>query len=311
MYDDQGRGPFSPLLLIIIFIIAIVAVIGVTVALNGGSSSPTVVENESNNTNGSVENTSFVSSMIGNNSYGRVDKITGLGNSSSDIRIALIVGVDDNGSSPNSVVSSVEENKDLKYSYDIYIVNTTSTNQSDDTQNNSNNMSSNNMSEQLAAEYVVPDVVTNNYNFTVDVHSTDDSNPFVFVPVNTTYTSKKVIKAISDEAGIGEYTPSNHGYTESISEPIISYEIPSIVYVSREYHQNSSSPEVTSVIKAIDNFDFKKLFDTNQTADENNTNSSDTNKTSNTTKDYNQSKSSNSDSYSSNNFSYKSSSKEY
>ena len=311
MYDDRGRGSISPLVLIIIFIMAIVAVIGVTVALNGGSSSPNVVENESNNTNESVENQSFVSTMIGNNSYGRVDKITGLGNSSSDIKIAFIVGVDDNGSSPNSVVPTVEENKDLKYSYDIYIVNTTSNNQNDTTQNNSNNMSSNNMSEQLAAEFVVPDVVNNNYNFTVDVHSTDDSNPYVFVPVNTTYTSKKVVEAIANEASIGEYNPSTHGYTESVSEPIISYEIPSIVYVSREYHQDTVSSEVTSVIKAIDNFDFKKLFDSNQTADENNTNSSDTNKTSNTTKNYNQSKSSYSDSYSSSNSSYKSSSKEY
>lgn len=278
MYDDSGKIPFSPLTLIIIFIIAILVIMGVTVALNGGTSTPVIEENNSSSDNITKENqTTYVTAMIGNNSYGQVTKLTGLGNSSSDVRIALICGVDQSGNSSNAVVPTVENDKNLSYAYDIYLVKTTSSNLAEDNENTMNNLTENEMSEQLAAEYVVPDIISNNYNLTVDIHSTSDSNPYVFVPVDTTYTSEKIVEAISNQGSVGRYTPDQHKFTESISEPIISYEIPSFVYVSREYHQNSTSNEISNVLQVIDNFDFKKLFDnTDNTNDATNTSYTDT-----------------------------------
>jgi hypothetical protein len=171
--------------------------------------------------------------------------------------------------SQNSVVPTLQNDKELNYCYDIYVVDTSSANNNNN-QNNQSNMTTNDMSESLAAEYVVPDIIKNNYNFTVDVHSTNDSNSYVFVPSDNTYTSKKVIESIANNTNVGRYTPDKHSYTELISENIIDYEIPSIVYVTRDYYSNGTSGEVSSVIHAIDNFDFVGLF----TSDANTSNSS-------------------------------------
>ena len=108
-------------------------------------------------------------------------------------------------------------------------------------------MTVNQMSESLASEYVVPDVINNNYNFTVDVHSTNDSNSYVFVPSDNTYTSKKVMESIVNNIMVASYTPDSHAYTEAVSENIIDYEIPSIVYVTRDYYSNGTSGEIRLV----------------------------------------------------------------
>lgn len=282
MYNGTKKPPISSSKMIIIMLALIVLVMLATVALNGGTSTPPVeetsdVESESNTTSVTAD-----SAIIGNNSYGTVVKSSGYGNPASDIHVAFIVGVDAK-KSQNAVVPTLQNDNELNYCYDIYLIDTSSAN-NNNTQDNQNNMTVNEMSESLAAEYVVPDVIKNNYNFTVDVHSTNDSNSYVFVPSDNTYTSKKVIESIVNNTNVGRYTPDKHSYTEAISETIIDYEIPSIVYVTRDYYSNSTSGEIASIIHAIDNFDFVGLFtsdDTtsNDSVDINSTTSNDTNYT--------------------------------
>lgn len=260
MYNDSGKPPISSSKLIIILLAAIVLIMAATVALNGGTSTPPPVE-ENLSENSSDMNSSTVaidSSIIGNNSYGTVVKSSGYGNPSSDIHVAFIVGVDAKRSQ-NAVVPTIQGQNDLKYCYDIYVVDTSKANNNNNSDTQSN-MTVNEMSESLASEFVVPDIINNNYNFTVDVHSTNDSNSYVFVPSDDTYTSKKVVESISNNTQVGIYTPDSHAYTEAISENIIDYEIPSIVYVTRDYYSNGTSGEINSILHAIDNFDFKGLF---------------------------------------------------
>ncbi len=279
MYNDSGKPPISSSKLIIILLAAIVLVMVATVALNGGTSTPPVEETSIENSSDANNSSSAValdSSIIGNNSYGTVVKSSGYGNPSSDIHVAFIVGVDAK-KSQNSIVPTLQSQKDLKYCYDIYVVDTSKA-ANNNNSDNQNNMTVNEMSESLASEYVVPDIINNNYNFTVDVHSTNDSNSYVFVPSDNTYTSKKVLESISNNTKVGRYTPDKHSYTEAISETIIDYEIPSIVYVTRDYYSNGTSGEVNSIIHAIDNFDFVGLFSSDSTSDDsgNNTSSNDT-----------------------------------
>lgn len=260
MYNDSGKPPISSSKILIILLAAIVLVMVATVALNGGTSTPPPVE-ENLSDNSSDVNSSTVaidSSIIGNSSYGTVVKSSGYGNPSSDIHVAFIVGVDAQRSQ-NAVVPTLQGQNDLKYCYDIYVVDTSKAKNMNNS-NNQNNMTLNEMSENLASEFVVPDIINNNYNFTVDVHSTNDSNSYVFVPSDDTYTSKKVVESISNNTQVGTYTPDYHAYTEAISENIIDYEIPSIVYVTRDYYSNATSGEINSIIHAIDNFDFVGLF---------------------------------------------------
>ncbi len=269
MYDGSSKPPISSSKLILILLAAIVLVMLATVALNGGTSTPPVEDTvDDSDSNVTASNADAV--IIGNNSYGTVIKSSGYGNPSSDIHAAFIVGVDAK-KSQNAIVPTLQNEKDLKYCYDIYVIDTSIANNNNN-QNNQSNMTINEMSESLASEYVVPDIINNNYNFTVDVHSTNDSNSYVFVPSDNTYTSKKVVESISNNTNVGRYTPNKHSYTEAISETIISYEIPSIVYVSRDYYSNGTSGEVSSIIHAIDNFDFLGLFSSNSDTPDDSTN---------------------------------------
>lgn len=250
--NDSSKPPITSGKLIILLLVAIIVIMLVTVALNGGTSAPEVEKS-----NDTVESETQVANdykLLGNNSYGVVTKSSGYGNPNSDIHIAFILGVDAKRKAQNSIVPTLQNEDGLNYCYDVYLVDATGG------VDNQTNLTINDMSESLAAEYVVPDVVKNNYNFTVDVHSTNDSNSYVFVPSEDTYTSKKVLDSITNSTKVGAYTPSSPSYTDSVSKPIISYEIPSIVYVTRDYYSNSSSAEVSSIISAIDNFDFMGLF---------------------------------------------------
>ena len=263
MINGSNKPPISSSKMIIILFAALVLVMLATVALNGGTSSPPVEETSDVDSDANGTSLAIDSSIIGNNSYGTVVKSSGYGNPASDIHVAFIVGVDAK-KSQNAVVPTLQNDNELNYCYDIYLIDTSSGSNNNDP-NNQNNMTVNEMSESLAAEYVVPDIIRNNYNFTVDVHSTNDSNSYVFVPSDNTYTSKKVIENIVNNTNVGRYTPDKHSYTESVSETIIDYEIPSIVYVTRDYYSNSTSGEITSIIHAIDNFDFMGLFTSDDT----------------------------------------------
>jgi hypothetical protein len=246
-----------------------------TVALNGTTSTPPVEENVANDSNVST-NMAVDYSLIGNNSYGTVTKTTGYGNPASDIHVAFILGVDSQGGSQNSLVPTLKNESNLKYSYDVYVIDT-STASNNSNANIQDNLTVNQKSESLASEFVVPDIINNNYNFTVDVHNTNDSNSYVFVPSDNTYTSKVLVDTISNSTSVGRYTPDKHSYTEAISESIIRYEIPSIVYVTRDYYLNGTSSEISSIIETIDNFDFVGLFssDTSSPINENSTNDTD------------------------------------
>ena len=266
MSNGANDPPSNSMKMIIVMIVAIIVVMVATIALNGGTST-TPVEEDINDTDVDIQNdTTSDSILIGNNSYGSVNRISGIGNTSSNVRVALIVGVDQKENRENSIVPTLQNQNDLKYSYDIYIINVTKSNENTSDENNEYSLSVNNISEQLANEYVVPDIINNNYNFTVDIHYTDDSNSYVFVPSENTYTSKKVVETISNSTNVGIYTPPYHTYTDLVSKPILNHEIPSIVYVTTSYYSNGTSSEVSSIIEAIDNFDFEHLFDSDDSS---------------------------------------------
>jgi len=260
MYDDSGRPPIGSSKLLLVFLVAIIVVMVGTIVLNGGLSTPEPEVESSNNSSVEVEAPTVQYKMVGNNSYGTVTKISGCGNPSANIKVALIVGVDQKQKSANAVIPTLQNEDMLNYCYDIYIINTTSLSKTNGDANNESNLTENEMSESLASEFAVPDIINNNYNFTVDIHSTNDSNSYVFVPSENTYTSKIVAESISNSTNVGQYTPDKHAYTEAISEQIIKYEIPSIVYVTKEYYAGNTSSEISSVIHALDNFDFVQLF---------------------------------------------------
>ncbi len=293
MYNDPKGPRINSLKVIILMVIAVLVIMGATFALNGGNQSSDPVENDSEDMDSS-DMVSVQSTLIGNNSNGSVIKYSTYGSSSSDMKVALIIGIDENNTKAESVLPTLEGADNLKYSYDVYLVNATSSdvqedNETVDNSTNSNNttnstnstVSSNNASESLAKEFVVPDIVNNNYNFTAEIHSSSDDS-YIFVPSNDTYTSKEVVKSIANATGVEMYTPSKYAFAKAASIPLIESDLPSMVYMSSQYYSNSSSDEILSVISAIDNFDFEALY-AQSDADNSTVNNTTTNNTTTST----------------------------
>ena len=286
MWDDFDSYLDSSKLLVII-LVALVTVFAGTVILNGGFSSAPVENNTTENVTENVSVNNYTNTVVGNNSYGSVSKLGTYGNSSSEVKIALIMGVDEDNVSSNAVLTSLENNKDLKYAYDIYMVNTINNQNNDTNADASNSSSLNNMSESLANEYVVPDVIKGNYSCAVDIHSTSDSNSYVFVPLEDTVTSKYLVGYINDNTNVGRYTPDYASYTQYVSNPLIESNIASIVYVTNNF-SNTTSTEINDIIMAIDNFDFMNVMQYAQNSSDSSSSdySNDTNVTSNDTNAY-------------------------
>lgn len=278
MYDD-GRSPINPWKIIIVMFVALIIVIGATIALNGGLSTESTENNNTAN-NSNIENiTTVQSTVIGNTSEGTVTKFSSYGNTTSNIHIALIVGLDQRKQGSNAVIPTLTNSKNLKYSYDVYEINVTNNSNVNST-NDTGSTTLSNRSESLANEYVVPDIINNNYNFTVDIHGTNDSNSYVFVPSEDTFTSKEVLNNVSNISSVGKYTPNSYSFADYLSIPLISNNIPSMVYVSNQYYSNSTSSEISSVISAIDHFDFEHLLNgdvTNNTSNDSYNSSDDIN----------------------------------
>ena len=105
-------------------IVAVILIMLATVVLNGGES--TEVE-EVNNTTDEIANETpelaQQTTVIGNNSMGTVNKISSYGNTSSDVKIAFIIGIDESGDKNNTIIPTLESKQNLKYCYDVYVVN--------------------------------------------------------------------------------------------------------------------------------------------------------------------------------------------
>lgn len=275
MYGGSGDSSDSKKILIIL-VVALIVVVGGTILLNGNTSSE--IEEVNNTTEEVVpEVNTTTSTIIGNNSMGSVSKIATYGNDSSSVRIALIVGVNQKDISNNSIIPTLENQNDLKYAYDVYMINVTNDVNEEGIDNSQSNMSVNDKTQLLAKEFAVSDIINNNYNCSVDIHSTEDSNSYIFVPSDDTVTSKYLVKYISNTTSVGRYSPESASYAKQVSLPIISSNIPSFVYVTREFNTALSSSEINEVIHAIDNFDFGNISIYSDSISDNNSNSNNSN----------------------------------
>lgn len=295
MYNDPQRPPFNPLKIIILMVIAIIIVIGATYTLNGGGGTATgTSDNSSNNTTDNATSLTVQPTMIGNSSQGVVYKYSSYGNTASNVKVALVIGIDEDPSQAESVLPTLENAENLQYSYDVYLVNATDSNNTDnntnstndtdsnltDDTNSSSNSSTRSNSEALAREYVVKDIVNGNYDFTAEIHSSSNGS-FLFVPSDDTYTSKEVVNSIANATGIKKQTPANYNFAKGASIPLIENNVPSMVYMTTTYYSSEPSDDIMQVIGAIDNFDFNALYASDMTTSNNTTSSN--NSSSNTT----------------------------
>ena len=207
------------IILILIFVFLFIATVAVSYYLYP---SKTTV----NSYNTSME-------MMGNTSYGNVVK-EDLGNTSSKVKIAYIVGVHPlEYEAHQAMVQSISDhNKTLKYCYYVYKVNVTQ---------NADNYNIGRMNGQLLAnKFVVPDIEKQKFQLTIDVHSNVGNwvgTRFLFAPVNGTKAETIAMNIKNQLPWLTYYVPPDPTSPSYVTIPLNNAGIPAIVYET--YHNDS------------------------------------------------------------------------
>lgn len=187
---------------------------------------------------------------IGKNSIGTVTVEGPYGNVNSSVKVAYILGQHPRESNAHDAIyDSLLNNSDyLNYSYYIYRINVTA--ESDDFEESRMN------GQLLAQDYVVSDIIKNNYSLAIDIHSSNGGyvqDPYIFAPVkNDTVAydaANNVTKAINY---VIYYEPASYSSPQYSTIPIDDGGVPAIVFEMRGNPNHSLETEANQFIYAVD-----------------------------------------------------------
>lgn len=202
------------------------------------------------------------SNIIGNTSYGYVEKKV-YGNKSSSQTIVLIIGVhpDENGIHTAIANGLTSKSSKLSKRYVLYYVHVTK---------DASDYSKGRMNGQLLAQkFVVPDVSKENPMLVIDNHENHGADSgythyrFLYLISNTTITKTYANKIISQMKTINSkasqlviYTPPNPTSPEYVTIPIANKGITTLIYETYLYDSAAQkSTDANTLIDALDSFD--------------------------------------------------------
>ena len=198
-------------------------------------------------------NTGFKRYNLGSNDNGTVYLYKSIGNTSSNVRIAYIIGVHVTENAVHTALFDelTKKSSELKYCYDIYKINVTPIgNPFDDI---------NRMRGQLLGnEFVVPEAIKNNYSLVVDVHSNQGGayviTNFAFAPAQDNESKAIATKIINDNPGLSEYFPASQTSPKYVTLPIQKSGTPTIIYETYKFedYNKITVPYVDLLIKSVD-----------------------------------------------------------
>ena len=187
---------------------------------------------------------------IGKNSIGTVTVEGPYGNANSSVKVAYILGQHPRESNAHDAIyNSIMNNSDyLNYSYYIYRINVTA--ESDDFEESRMN------GQLLAQDYVVSDIIKNDYSLAIDIHSSNGGyvqDPYIFAPrSNDTVAydaANNVTKAINY---VIYYEPASYSSPQYSTIPIDDGGVPAIVFEMRGNPDHSLETEANQFIHAVD-----------------------------------------------------------
>ena len=238
-----------------------------TTKIDGNKSTNTtkIDGNKSTNTTKINENKIIISKLdgletikLGSNNIGSVEFIGPIGNKSSDIKIAYIIGVHPLESNAHNALynSLIDKQYSLKYCYYIYKVNVTK---------NATNYDIGRMNGQLLArEFVVPNVNSKGYNLVLDIHSNQGTNGgsyektnFMFAPLNDSISKAFGDKIIAKIPNFVYYYPKAQSSPNYVTIPIMKSGTPTLIYETYRYESNKTTLDyIDKLINAVDNLKF-------------------------------------------------------
>lgn len=195
--------------------------------------------------------------FIGKTSYGRVDLIGVIGNRSSKVRIAYVVGLHPIEHQIHDVVYKLMKNKvNMKYAYYVYKITLTK---------KTNDYSTGRMRGQtLAKKFVVPHVNKQKYNLMIDIHSTTGVaytySYFIHVPknshkpsMNLAYKTINQIKKIEKNSKMRYWSPASQTSPPYLTLPVMKKGTPTFVFetlTSEKLSQTNKRAKI--LISAVD-----------------------------------------------------------
>lgn len=197
------------------------------------------------------------SKCIGKTSYGKVDLIGIIGNRSSKIKIAYVVGLHPIEHQAHESVYKILKNKvSMKYKYYIYKITLTK---------KSGDYSIDRMrGQKLAKKYIVRHAKKQNYKVVIDIHSTTGvayaKTYFIHVPQNQhaasmKYAKKtiKMIQSIEKNSKMVYWSPQSQTSPPYLHLPLIKAGTPTFVFETWTYEKKSQTDKRAKIlIKAVD-----------------------------------------------------------
>ena len=202
--------------------------------------------------------TGFKRYNLDSNDNGTVYLYKSIGNTSSNVRIAYIIGVHVTENAVHKALFDELTNKssELNYCYDIYKINVVPIGKPIDDINRMRG-------QLLGRDYVVPEAIKNNYSLVVDVHSNQGGayviTNFVFAPAQDNVSKAIATKIINDNPGLQEYFPASQTSPAYVTLPIQRSGTPTVLYETYKYedYNNVTVPYVDLLIESVDTiFDY-------------------------------------------------------
>ena len=202
--------------------------------------------------------TGFKRYNLGSNDNGTVYLYKSIGNASSNVRIAYIIGVHVTENAVHKALFDELTNKssELNYCYDIYKINVVPIGKPIDDINRMRG-------QLLGRDYVVPEAIKNNYSLVVDVHSNQGGayviTNFAFAPAQDNVSKAIATKIINDNPGLQEYFPASQTSPAYVTLPIQRSGTPTVLYETYKYedYNNVTVPYVDLLIESVDTiFDY-------------------------------------------------------
>ena len=204
-----------------------------------------------------VDSTRYESKLIGENEFGSVYIHGPFGNKDSEIRIAYLIGMHPlESKSHRALFEKLTSKSDLKYCYYVYNINVLDKDSESEGRDEG---------QIIAQEFVRDDVISNEYDLFLDIHSNRGSHGpgdyqitnFVFAPGFDEKSSKYMDKIIDSMDGVVYYAPEFRSSPPFITEPTSKAGIPTIVYECYSYEKMDFTLSLAErLIDAVDNLDF-------------------------------------------------------
>lgn len=226
--------------ILILLLITIILALGIAIFSTGSE-------------NDNINSTSH--EMIANNSTGSVEVIRNIGNHDSK-KIAYVVGVHPlENQTHKTLVKLLPTLTNLKYCYDIYIINVTQDigHYGDGSSDNSPGREN---GQNLAYEYVYPEIVNGNYELAIDVHSNIGAYPyqtFVFSPKEG--LGVDYARNVSNNCeNISYYAPDSTTSGPYLTIPLNENGVPAFYYEEYSFAtQAEMDIHMLELISAVDN----------------------------------------------------------